>query len=62
MNADNDLKLGVSQEYERYKYDNVGKRIKFKNEIFDSKKVVLDHYSGKTIHRSRLAALKNMEK
>ncbi|MBY3619555.1 hypothetical protein HGO21_08360 [Acinetobacter sp. CUI P1] len=62
MNADNDLKLGVSQEYERYKYDNVGKRIKFKNEIFGSKKVVLDHYSGKTIHRSRLAALKKYGK
>ena len=43
-------KLGVCQEYDRTKYDNVYKRKKFKEEHFGDNKTSKDYITGETLH------------
>lgn len=54
--------LGLSQEFDRNKYDDVRRRIVYKKRQFKNKKTIEDPYSGKTLHLKEKAALRKYGK
>ena len=54
--SENQSDLGVTQSFDRVRYDDAYKRAKYKEGIFDGEKTVQDHYTEVSLHRNPSAA------
>jgi len=58
MNEKYDKKLGITQDYERAKYDSDKRKREYKEKVFDGKQTYNDPISGEILHKSHTAAKK----